>query len=81
MGDDDAYEQARKKRAESARWALAFAIWVAGAAVLWVAWEWQKTIRGTLGDLIAYVLYVALFFYFLALGPIRNWVCRVLGDY
>ena len=80
MDEDSALEEARKRRAESTRWMLTFVIWAAGCVVLWGAWEWQKSVRGALGEIIAFALYIVMFFYFLALGPIRNWVCRFLGE-
>jgi len=58
-------------------WALAIAIWLVGAMALAVLWQWHP--RSQVLDIaMGFVLYVAAFFYFLALMPIRAWVARRL---
>lgn len=42
---------------------VAIAIYIAGFLVLIFLWEWQKTISGALGEIIAFVVYVTAFFY------------------
>lgn len=74
------FEERRKNRAYNARWILAFIIWGIGAAGLWWLWEWQKTVRGTKGDLIAYVIYFVSFWYPLSIAYIRDRVGYWLGD-
>lgn len=80
MNEDTNFGSKKKKRIENTEWTIAFIIWGAGAFILWLVWEWQKSVPSPYGDFIAFVTYVACFFYFLAIGPIKDWVSRTLGQ-
>ncbi len=49
-----------------------------GAAVLYVLWYTRLFVSDTLETIWGFVLYLVAFFYFLALGPIRDWVASHL---
>ena len=55
-------------------WTVALAIWLAGVAVLHVAWYSRLFVSDALETVWGLALYVVAFFYFLALWPIRDWV-------
>lgn len=59
-------------------WALALAAWLAGAAMLAALWHWHPRSR-TLDVLLGAVLYVAAFFYMLALWPLVRWAERIIA--
>lgn len=74
-------ERERWKRTHNSRWVITFVIWGAGAFGIWLLWEAQKRIPGTVGEIAAIAIQAGAFFYALALGPIRDWVGRWLGDH
>lgn len=76
MSQNHTSEQARQ---EKARWTITFVIWFIGAAGLWFAWEFQKTIAGGFGEFLAFVIQVIGYFYIFAIFPIRQKVSKFLG--
>ncbi len=79
--DEKPYAHRRKQRGENAKWVITFLIWGVGAFLIFEVWEFQKTIRGTFGDVLEFIVGIVAFFYFLALYPIHWWVKYMLGDY
>ena len=65
---------------ENKTWAVTFAIWAMGAAIIWALWDARVFVSDFVEDTFEFVLYVIAFFYFLALGPIRDFVeAQVFG--
>jgi hypothetical protein len=56
---------------------FAIAVWLAGAAVLAVLWEWHPKSE-LLDVLLGAVLYIVAFLYLLALHPLHEWAARWL---
>ena len=59
---------------EKAKQYMTFTIFILGMVLLFAMWELQKSISGILGELLALIVYLAGFFYFFALIPIREFV-------
>jgi membrane protein YdbS with pleckstrin-like domain len=59
-------------------WTIAIVIWLAGAAVLAVLWQWHPKSE-LLDVLLGFVLYVVAFFYILALPVLRDTAARWLS--
>lgn len=53
-------------------WLFTFSIWGAGAAVIYFLWNTRVFVSDSAEGAFGFVLYIVAFFYFLALGPIRN---------
>lgn len=71
MNNNESAEQKRQLKAENARWTVTAIIWLIGAAALWFAWEYQKTIRGGAGEFLAFIITVVAYFYIFAKGGSR----------
>jgi len=73
-------EAKRTRRGDSARWAISFVIWGFGAYILLELWYWGRGVADPAGYILDAMIYLVATFYFLALGPIREWVSRMLAD-
>ena len=77
----NAYENARRTEVrQNIRLVITIAVWGVGASVVFLAWEWQKTIPGGLGEFLAFIIYIVAFFYVFALVPIRIWIDHIFGE-
>ncbi|WP_322614990.1 hypothetical protein [Pseudomonas sp. BIC9C] len=61
-------------------WYVALIIWGGGAFVIYLIWEWQKTVAGGLGEAIATLVQIVSFFYFLSLFPIKHFIFDYLSN-
>lgn len=78
--DEHEAKERRKKQKESTIWLLTFLIWGIGLAGLLWLWELQKMVPGTLGEILAFAIYVVGFSYVFALIPIHQWLWDRLRD-
>jgi len=61
------------RNVESRDWFITFIIWFAGCYIIYQVWEWAASKDYWV---ISFGLYVVAFFYFLALGPLKNEVSK-----
>ncbi len=58
-------------------WMITMTIWTFGAVILWVIWQYQKTMADPAASFIEFTIMFVSTFYILALVPIKDIVDRV----
>ena len=54
-------------------WPITFIIWGAGCGVIYLLWTTKLFANDTAESVFGFVLFIVAFFYFLAIGPIRDY--------
>lgn len=53
---------------------ILYTSWWLGVALLFIAWEYQKTIPGKMGELLTFIIEAIAYFYPLSLIPLQTLV-------
>ena len=59
-------------------WPITFLIWGIGCGVIYLLWTTKLFANDTAESIFGFVLFIVAFFYFLAIGPIRDYVSEKL---